>query len=569
MFNSSLLKRGDYIVLTSLFSALAFIILFVYRAVDDNRLTSWKWSFAGIDVSGIFFILISGLIIAYLLSRVSLKKFNSSLFLFTASFASGMLFWAEPEVIIDASRYFTQAKHLEVYGIRYFIVEWGMNISAWTDLPLIPFLYGLIFKFFGESRVYIQIFTTALFSLTVLTTSKVGEKLWDKDTGFFAGCLMLGMPYVYTQIPLMLVDVPTMFFLMFAVYTYLKALEKGRSWIVISSCAIFLAFYSKYSAWLMLSVLVITTLVRLKDPPAAISRRTVLQRTSAIVFVSGYLISTLILLKFDLISEQVDLLLSYQRPGLKRWSESFVSSFFYQVHPFITIAAVYSIYSAVRKRDLKYAAISWLIVLVIILQIKRMRYIMITLPMFALMASYGLQSIRDIQARKFIVLCVVISSLVISFFVYLPFLQRMSPANLKHAGRLLNSIHEENIEVFTLPSNDNIINPAVAVPILDLFTEKKLFYGYNNSFSPSNESIKESPLRFTWEYANPAYYSDKDSAAADKAIVVISGESGQPLPDYVKRRTNGFHISDRFEISTGFFKYVTIAEIYRQDTVVP
>lgn len=569
MFNSSLLKRGDYIVLTSLFSALAFIILFVYRAVDDNRLTSWEWTFAGIDVSGIFFILILGLIIAYPLSRISLKKFNSSLFLFAVSFVSGMLFWAEPEVIVDASRYFTQAKHLEVYGIRYFIVEWGMNISAWTDLPLIPFLYGLIFKFFGESRVYIQIFTTALFSLTVLTTSKVGEKLWDKDTGFFAGCLMLGMPYVYTQVPLMLVDVPTMFFLMFAVYAYLKALEKGRAWIVISSCAIFLAFYSKYSAWLMLSVLIVLTLVSLKGAPSALSRRTVLQRTGAIAFVAGYLISAVLLFKFDLISDQTDLLLSYQRPGLKRWGESFVSSFFYQVHPFITIAAVYSIYSAVRKRDLKYAAVSWLIALVIILQIKRMRYIMITLPMLALMASYGLRSIRDIQARKFIILSVVISSLVISFFVYLPFLQKMSPANLKHAGRLLNSIHEANIEVFTLPSNDNIINPAVAVPILDLFTEKKLFYGYNNSFSPSNESIKASPLRFTWEYANPAYYSDKDSAAADKAIVVISGESGQPLPDYVKRSTNGFHISDRFEISTGFFKYVTIAEIYRQDTVVP
>ena len=63
--------------------------------------------------------------------------------LFIVSFAVSAMFWQEPEMIVDASRYFTQAKHLELYGFGYFFREWGNGINAWTDLPAIPFLYGV------------------------------------------------------------------------------------------------------------------------------------------------------------------------------------------------------------------------------------------------------------------------------------------------------------------------------------------------------------------------------------------------------------------------------------------
>jgi 4-amino-4-deoxy-L-arabinose transferase-like glycosyltransferase len=132
---------------------------------------------------------------------------------------------------VDTSRYFTQAKHLEMYGIKYFMHEWGKGISAWTDLPLISFFYGLIFKFFGESRIYIQIFTTFLFSMTCVITFFIGKTLWDEETGFLAGLLLLGTPYLFSQIPLMLIDVPTMLFLTLSVFTYIRAIEKGGIWI--------------------------------------------------------------------------------------------------------------------------------------------------------------------------------------------------------------------------------------------------------------------------------------------------------------------------------------------------
>jgi 4-amino-4-deoxy-L-arabinose transferase-like glycosyltransferase len=147
----------------------------------------------------------------WLLSRLSLGERYPSFLLFGSSFAVSACFWSEPEVIVDASRYFAEAKYLELYGVGFFLREWGRAIAVWTDLPVVPFFYGLVFKVFGESRLYIQIFTSLLFSLSAVLTSQVGKKLWDEDTGFYAGLLLLGIPYLYS-VPLMLVDVPSMFF---------------------------------------------------------------------------------------------------------------------------------------------------------------------------------------------------------------------------------------------------------------------------------------------------------------------------------------------------------------------
>lgn len=272
----SRLKKIDYILITSLLTLLTYSILFVFRSLDDNTLTSWDWVFNNVDAVKIYVILILGIIIAYVFSKVSFEngqlksplprvgealasqflsfiERNPAMALFLFSFLIVVPFWKEPEVIVDASRYFTQAKHLKVYGIGYFLKEWGTSLPAWTDLPLIPFLYGLIFKFLGESRIYIQIFTTFLFSMTIVLTFLIGKTLWDEDVGFLGGILLLGIPYLFVQVPLMLVDIPTMFFLTLSIFTTIKALNEGSiKSIVLSSFSISLTFFSKYSTWLML-----------------------------------------------------------------------------------------------------------------------------------------------------------------------------------------------------------------------------------------------------------------------------------------------------------------------------
>jgi len=282
--------------------------------------------------------------------------------------------------------------------------------------------------------------------------------------------------------------------------------------------------------------------------------------TSAI---AGALIGIAVIYKYDVISSQMVFLREYQAPGLRRWGESFTSTFLFQAHPFITLAGLFSFYHAFRKRDPKFLIISWLIILIIAMQIRRSRYVLIAFPMLALMASYGLQKVREIEIKRFIVSCIVASSLVTALFAVRPFLQSMSMVNIKDAGIFLDAVRTERVEVYTVYSDGSIVNPAVAVPILDLFTDKDIVYHYDPDLVPPFKKIEKSPLRFTWEYKNPEYYSP-GRVVVDQhpAIVVISNGPLKDLPEDLSKRIEGHRIAKTFNTSDGIFSYSPVVSVY-------
>ncbi len=560
MVNLRTFKNATPFILTALTALAAFLVLFAFRSADDNLLFNWQWVFTRENISRIVLFLILGMIAAYLLARTAVFERSPVAFLFLFSFVSAALLWTEPELLIDASRYFTQAKHLEVYGIEYFVREWGRGITAWTDLPAVPFLYGLVFTLFGENRIFIQALTTFLFSGTVVLTYLIGTTLWTKELGFCAGMLLLGMPVLLTQVPLMLVDVPAMFFLTLAIYTFMKALDRGGAgMILLASLALLLAAFSKYSMWMLLSVLGIILAVYWRRNPGPVFRR-----SFAVLALSVALIGIAIALKFDVFSEQIRLLFSYQKPGLQRWGESFLSTFFFHIHPFITLAAISSLVAAFKQRDLSYGIICWPILLVLAFDINRSRYLLPVLPMLALTASYAFQKIERRELRRFIVFVIVISSLITTTFAYLPFARRTSAENIKDAGEYLNALGSEAVEVFTLPLRDPVVNPSVAVPILDLYTQASVRYQYPLGLFPPPGNIETWALRFTWEVNHPQYYSTTGASTAPAAIAIISGEPVSVLPHALQQRIKGYRLSRRFTASSDPFRYKTIVEIYTE-----
>jgi hypothetical protein len=539
----------------ALLSLAVFLTLFLFRACDDNRLTSWHWVFADADIFWITPVLAAGLVLAAILARAPFPGRRPEGVLFVCAFALAAVFWGEPEVIVDASRYFTQAKHIELYGLGYFLREWGGQIEAWTDLPLIPLLYGVIFSLAGEYRIYIQVLTTLLFSASVVLTYLIGKALWDEATGFCAGALLLGMPYLLTQVPLMLVDVPTMFFLILAIYATLKALERGGGGhLALASVALVLAFWTKYSAWLFLSVLAVVLLVRIKQGP-----RPVFLRALMLIMISMLLIGATLLPLSDVVGTQLDFLRRYQLPGLARWEESPGSTFLFQLHPFIAAAALVSVYAAFKNRNARYAIVLWLPALVTVLGINRIRYILPVFPMLALMAAYGLREVRCVELRKYMVLCIVTTSVAISVLGFRPFLQQTSAVNLKHAGEYLDTLDAAEVEVFALQQRHVAINPAVSVPLLDLHTAKRLVFR-PDGLAPAGQDVETSALRFTWEYKNPSHYAA--GAPRAEAVVVIADDDSQPLPYGVTQRLIGYHLARRFIASENVFGYGTIVKVY-------
>jgi len=439
-------------------------------------------------------------------------------------------------------------------------------------MPVVPFLYGLIFRLFGEVRLYIQIFTTLLFSGAVVLTYAIGKKLWDENTGLAAGMLLLGIPYLYSQVPLMLVDVPSMFLLTLTIFVFMKAIESGGMMVPVSGVLIFLTFFAKYSTWLMLSVLAVISLVYAcapsgnsdGDAPAKRKsgemRRLFFLRGMLAGIFSVLLIGILFFWKREVFTGQMALLLDYQGPGLRRWGESFVSTFFFQVHPLVTLAALFSGYRALRKRDLGYFISVCLLIFVVFLQIRRIRYIVMGFPMLSLAASYGLQQIQKRDVVKFLAAGAAISSFIVAVAVYLPFLDRISMVNLSHAAALLDKVEGNSVDVVTLTPPHPVANIAASVPILDLFTGKQISYSYDRIIPADAEDIVTSPLRFTWEYRNPPYYAG--ALRKPSALAVIAGEENPAIPPEIAAKIKKFKRAKSFNASTGVFSYKTFMTVY-------
>lgn len=548
--------QAPWPLLASLATVGTMLTLFVLRPLDDNRLTSWQWVFAPADGGRLALWLVLAALLAHLAGAFPWRRLRLGPLLVAGAFGVTALLWPTPEVILDAARHFGQAKSIGLHGAASLLQAWGAEIPAWTDLPLVPVLYGSLFDLVGEERSYLQAFNSFLFAGTVLMTWRIGATLWREETGLIAAALLLGMPFLLVQVPLTLTDVPTMFFVTLATFATLTALRRG-GWlrVALAAMAIALAIFSKYSAWLMLTVLPVLALAEARGHAPAVGRRAAAIAGGALLLVVPVLLSI-----SQIISAQLALLREFQVPALGGWSESVVSTYLFQSHPFIAFAAVASLWVAWRARDGRFAAVAWLPLLMLVLGVRRARYLVPVMPMLALMAAYGLQAIRSAVLRRHVVLCVVASSLAIVFGGYLPFLQRNSAANLQAAGAYLDTLDNEAVEVVALPQRRARVNPEIAVPLLDLHTGKRLVaHGMHAPLPPEAAHL---PLRFTWEYRHPASYAAGIRDGDALPVAVVAGEDVMDLPQWLAQRLAGHHLSREFSVSEKVFGYQTLVSVF-------
>lgn len=542
------------VVLACSLAVLIYAVLYSMRALDDNRLTGWRWVFLELNTSFVYLAVCLAVMLAFFLSRRPLPGPGA---LGVIAFLAGAVFWPVPEVIVDASRYFTQAKHLSVYGAGFFLREWGGAIESWTDMPLVPMLYGFCFKLFGESRLAVQALNTSMFAVSVWLASIAGSELFgregEEDAGPIAGMLMLSMPYLYSQVPLMLVDIASMFLLVLGFFSFQRALVRGDAvYIMLASVSIFLMLTAKYSIWLFASVFGVMFLAGLRQDPARAFRRGM-----AVALFSAVAFGTFLYAFRDVVGPQMELLRSYQKPGLRRWTEGFLSTFFFQVHPFVSLSAAASVVLALKRKDLRLLPACWLVLLVLVMRIERSRYIVPLLPMLAITASYGLSALGGGRTRRSVALLAMLCSLAIAIFAYKPFLGSYSLSNLREAGRFLDERGIGEVRVLTFPQRSEV-NPAVAVPLLDLYTRARISYEYEMAPALEGEALMRSPLRFTWTYRNPEYYEILKDVEVRHAVVV------SPLTEEEDRRRlpDGAELIKRFDEFEGVFRYRPYVSIY-------
>lgn len=543
-------------LLASLLALGAMLTLFALRPLDDNRLTSWLWVFQPMDGARLAFWLVVAVLLATIAGAAPLQWLWRGPVLAACAFGTSALLWPTPEVIVDAARHFAQAKAVSQLGPAALLHAWGTAIPAWTDLPLVPALYGSVIALFGEQRAHLQALNSALFAGTVWLTWRIGRMLWDEEAGLIAATLLLGMPYLLVQVPLTLADVPTMFFVTLATFATLLALRGGGALrVALAAGAIALAGLTKYSAWLMLTVLpVLAVAEALSGTPRA------MHRAAAIAAGALLLVAALLLQMLEVVSAQIGLLRDFQAPALGRWEESLVSTFLFQSHPFIALAAVASAGLAWRARDARFAAVAWLPLLLLVIGVRRARYVVPMMPMLALMAAYGLRAIRAAPMRRHVVRCVVATSLVIVFCGFAPFLKRTSAANLAEAGMYLDSLGDAAVEVLALPQRAARLNPEVALPLLDLHTGKRLVA--ESGRLPPPADVASLPLRFTWDFHHAAAYGGAREPARALPVAVVADALAAEFPPALAARLARHRLAREFAASEHVFGYQTLVSIY-------
>jgi len=146
--------------------------------------------------------------------------------------------------------------------------------------------------------------------------------------------------------------------------------------------------------------------------------------------------------------------------------------------------------------------------------------------------------------------------------VYRPFLGSTSLANLQRAGAFLDSRDERGAaRVYATHRGEPLINPSVAVPLLDLFTSRRIFYRGDGP-TPPPEKIEKSAYRFSWEYRNPAYYElPGEPQTEETALVVIAGDLDDALPGELRAEVRDYPKPEVFDRSA-VFRFKTLATVF-------
>ncbi len=501
----------------------SYYILYLFRSVDNTVLMSWNqvFYFTGINIYKLLLILSIVICISFIISRTSIfNKYNEEkyhiLFLFFSGVIIGSLFWNIPEINPDAARYFTEAKYLELNGIWNYINDSGHGLFVYVDFPSIPIFFGLIFRYLGEYREYIQLFNTILFSTTSVLIYMISKRLWNEEIGIYSGLLLLSFPYLLSQVPLMLVDIPLMFLVTLSVFFILKVFD-SYYYCLPAIIAVFFAVYAKMSSALMIlpaiSILIINYRSIKKD----------LNRWIFTIILSLLSIILFFYWKHDVLIEQIGIINKYNGPSFYESPLNYL----FQLGAIVIFLALLSIIIAYRKKDKNYIIlIAMTTIPFIVFYDSRIRYMIPVFPYIAVMSSLSISCISNKNVKNFLISSLVITSIVFSIYAYIPFEENFTDKNIKDAADFTNTLNISEIQLFLDFSDKHPYDPEPLVVLFDLYSNKRIIYSEEYKIYP----VKDFSYSWTALFKNPPFYYH-DKLSDNRIIVIISDkEKSNSIP---------------------------------------
>ena len=139
-------------------------------------------------------------------------------------------------------------------------LDWGY----YTKPPMIAWLIGASAAVCGDAEWCARAGSPLLHAGTSLLCGLIGQRLFDSQTGFWAGLLFLTLPAVSFSSAVISTDVPLLFFWALALYSLIRVLEsRSPSWCMVLGFALGLGLLSKYAmAYFLISMVLSCALCR-------------------------------------------------------------------------------------------------------------------------------------------------------------------------------------------------------------------------------------------------------------------------------------------------------------------
>lgn len=547
------------VLLVVFFALLLFPLLFILRFLDNNTLVSWQWTISREVFPRLFLLLLTGIPVTAMLARyLPLEKIP------LAAIPPIGLVWLSPmwcvsEPLIDAGRYFLQAKYLATYGLPVFLREWGRDLWVWTDLPLTATLYGVIVSLFGEERFWLQAVNSVLFTCSLWVTALVGQRLWDKTTGLAAGILLMSMPLYFVQASFTLNDSHLLFLFVLSILLHLMAVDHGRFSIVAAALSLAALLLTKYSAFFFATIHLVPAVLA-----GVRGEREKRQRSCLVLLLAFLFVMPFWVMKHEVVLSQLSLLLTYQAEGLGRWRESHLSTFLFHVHPFVVFLALPAMAIACRKKEQAFLFLGWLPLAALALGVGRSRYLFPLLPIMALFAANGLyRFVHSPWARRALLLAILFSSALQAYGGAVPFLQKISMANLQDAGNWIDRHATGPVTVHFLPQSASSGDTYALLPLLDLYTRADLLPAGTRP-APARHRQYQNSLQFTEEMEEARFYRERQRKKTRTHVVLSSQPVDRRTAEDVTRCGQGA-IVDRFWRDSAVFRYKALVTMVESD----
>ncbi|MDX1776294.1 MAG: hypothetical protein R3297_06905, partial [Desulfobulbales bacterium] len=105
-------------------------------------------------------------------------------------------------------------------------------------------------------------------------------------------------------------------------------------------------------------------------------------------------------------------------------------------------------------------------------------------------------------------------------------------------------------------------NTAAAIPILDLYTGKKLYLDQTWQSEQGLKRAASASLRFTWELTAPSYYNGRKYTGNDLPLVIIASEPILQPPPVAAAEDHRYKLLRVFSKTTGIYRYQTHVAVF-------